>query len=165
MRSRPSRPTIRTSRSLGSDRFIVREEVGVSDYYGVGPEPPPGGDASARNKFERPFRLTGWAPLPGDVVAVRSAPNTWPGSKIRSVVRSGFRVCAPRAPESADEEMCFGDRDPTGTERGFNADPRTTLGIYAQATGEGDRKAAEAVAKRFMARRPAQEMPKKPDAP
>lgn len=32
-----------------------------------------------------------------------------------------------------------------------HADPRTTLGIYARATKEGDRKAAEAVAKRLMA--------------
>jgi integrase len=32
-----------------------------------------------------------------------------------------------------------------------HADPRTTLGIYARATGEGDRRAAEAVAKRLIA--------------
>jgi integrase len=32
-----------------------------------------------------------------------------------------------------------------------HADPRTTLGIYAQATGEGDRTAAEAVARRLRA--------------
>ncbi len=32
-----------------------------------------------------------------------------------------------------------------------HADPRTTLGIYARATNEGDRKAAEGVAKRLMA--------------
>ena len=31
-----------------------------------------------------------------------------------------------------------------------HADPRTTLGIYARATGEGDRSAAEAVARRLM---------------
>lgn len=35
-----------------------------------------------------------------------------------------------------------------------HADPRTTLGIYAKATSEGDRKAAEAVAKRLMAHPP-----------
>jgi integrase len=31
-----------------------------------------------------------------------------------------------------------------------HADPRTTLGIYARATGEGDRKAADAVARRLL---------------
>jgi integrase len=36
-----------------------------------------------------------------------------------------------------------------------HADPRTTLGIYARATGEGDRRAAEAVAKRLTAPQPA----------
>lgn len=37
-----------------------------------------------------------------------------------------------------------------------HADPRTTLGIYARATSEGDRKAADAVAKRLMAPPPTQ---------
>jgi len=37
-----------------------------------------------------------------------------------------------------------------------HADPRTTLAIYARATGEGDRKAADAVARRLMAPAPAE---------
>lgn len=41
-----------------------------------------------------------------------------------------------------------------------HADPRTTLGIYARATTDGDRKAAESVARRLMAPPPGQEAQK-----
>jgi integrase len=46
-----------------------------------------------------------------------------------------------------------------------HADPRTTLGIYARATSEGDRKAADAVAKRLMVPTPTPADTPKADVP
>lgn len=75
------------------------------------------------------------------------------------------RLWRPAAKEAGAESLTFHDlrranatalvaegvdhQDRTDETRLGHADPRTTLGLHARATGEGDRKAANAVAKRL----------------